>query len=378
MTTYTLVTGDFVPTGGMDRANLAVASYLVRQEQSVCCVSHRVAPELLSSPRLQFAHVPKLAGSYFLASPLLDGAGRYWSARHGAKGGRTLVNGGNCLAHGANWVHYLHAAYRPEFKASLPRKARHLLSRRYFLATERQALKRASVIIANSERTRQDILQHLDIPSSRVHTVYYGSDSDRFSVTSPETRRAARQALGWNVEGKTAIFIGALGDRRKGFDTLYSAWRELCSQADWDVELAVVGVGAELPLWQARAEKEGLSQRIRFLGFRRDVPTLLAASDVLASPTRYEAYGLGVHEALISGVPAMVTTTAGVAERYTLALQSLLVASPDDVGAWATRLRDWRKRMEFYRTETAVLAQQLNAHSWDDMAAQIKTLMDSH
>ena len=75
------------------------------------------------------------------------------------------------------------------------------------------------------------------------------------------------------------------------------------------------GTGAELPAWRQRAQAAGLGDRMRFLGFRSDVPEILAALDALVHPARYEAYGLSVHEALCRGVPAIVSASAGVAER---------------------------------------------------------------
>ena len=110
--------------------------------------------------------------------------------------------------------------------------------------------------------------------------------------------------------------MGALGDVRKGFDTLFEAWRRLVGDPGWDARLVVVGTGTSLPSWRARAVDEGLGGSIAFLGFRDDVPDVLAACDLLVSPTRYEAYGLNVQEALCTGLPAIVSAGAGIAERY--------------------------------------------------------------
>jgi hypothetical protein len=66
MKPYLLVTGDFVRTGGMDRANFALADYLARQGGEVHLVAHRVDPQLLSYSNVQFHRVPKIANSYFL------------------------------------------------------------------------------------------------------------------------------------------------------------------------------------------------------------------------------------------------------------------------------------------------------------------------
>src|SRR5262249_41050288 len=151
------------------------------------------------------------------------------------------------------------------------------------------------------------------LPAERVHTVYYGIDPDSFIPASDPERRAALTRIGLSADRPWLLFVGALGDRREGFDTLFQSWAMLCRDPNWDANLLVAGIGAELADWQRRVHVEGLAQRIRFLGFRSDVPELLRACDALVSPTRYEAYGLVVHEALCAGVPALVSAASGVA-----------------------------------------------------------------
>ena len=59
------------------------------------------------------------------------------------------------------------------------------------------------------------------------------------------------------------------------------------------------------------------------LGYCRDVVDLMAAADLLVHPARYEAYGLAVHEALCCGVPVIVSSAAGIAERMPANLADL-------------------------------------------------------
>ena len=96
MKSYLLVTGDFVKTGGMDRANFALADYLARQGNQVHLVAYRVATDLLNYPNVVFHRVPKFLNSYLLSSPLLDRAGRSLARTLGVKATRSFVNGGNC------------------------------------------------------------------------------------------------------------------------------------------------------------------------------------------------------------------------------------------------------------------------------------------
>jgi glycosyltransferase involved in cell wall biosynthesis len=94
------------------------------------------------------------------------------------------------------------------------------------------------------------------------------------------------------------------------------------------------------------------------------------------APARYEAYGLGVHEALCSGLPALASRSSGVAERYSPPLDDLLLDDPENARDLATLLRTWRERHKLYRQATTALAEVLRRHTWDDMAERIVQLMD--
>ncbi len=374
---YLLVTGDFVQTGGMDRANFALAEYLAARGEDLHLVAHRVAPELLVYPNVTFHRVPKLANSYLLGGFWLDWAGRRQAERLAKPGGRVLVNGGNCQWGDVNWVHYAHAAYQPVAQAGLLQQIKGRITHRLFVAGERAALQSAQVVIVNSERTKQDLMEHLKIPDQRLHRVYYGIDPQTFFPATQAEQRQLRQQLDWPYDRKIAVFIGALGDRRKGFDTLFAAWQQLCADSTWDVDLVTIGVGAELPLWQQRATEAGIGDRLQFLGFRSDVPNLLRAADCLVAPTRYEAYGLGVHEALCCGLPAIVSASAGVAERYPTDLRDLLLSNPDHTEELVSRLRGWRNALDTYRQRTETLGGELRRYTWTDMATKIVEIIQS-
>ncbi|WP_426733199.1 glycosyltransferase [Myxococcus faecalis] len=373
---YTLIAGDFVATGGMDRANLALALWLAKQGGPVRLVAHRIDEALRAYPNVRFVHVPKPANSYLLGEPLLDAVGRAWALRTRAEGGRVLANGGNCVVPGANWVHYVHGAYSSEPVGGVLRRLKGEVSHRLYEREERKALWRAHVVIANSERTRADLVAATGVPAARVRVVYYGSDPETFHPASVEARRAARVALEWPSHRRVALFVGGLGDRRKGFDTLFEAWSRLNAHGDWGVDLKVVGAGAQREAWEREAQVRGLHSCIQFLGFRKDVPVLLSAADLLVAPTRYEAYGLGVHEALCAGLPALVSRSAGVAERYPSTLRELLLTDPEDVAGLVRALEAWRRNEEVWRGPVTALSESLRSRTWDDMASELVDVME--
>ena len=372
MTSWTLVSGDFVTTGGMDRANHALASFLARDGHPVELVTHRATLDLTALPDVSVRIVSKPLGYNFLSRWLLERAGRRAGKVRRAAGGRIVVNGGNCAFPDANWVHYVHAAYCPDVPASRLRQLKAWVERPMNLRAERAAVRLARVVVCNSDRTRCDVIEKLGVAPDRAVTVYYGTDPQLFHPAAPQTRAALRERFGWPEARPVVLFIGAMGDRRKGFDTLFAAWQVLCSEASWDAVLVAVGSGAELPIWKARATAAGLADRFRFLGFRTDVPDLLRAADALVHPARYEAYGLGVHEALCCGLPAIVSAVAGVAERYTPDLADLILTDPESPAELAARLQHWRANMKLLAARVRPFSDELRARTWAVMAREIR------
>src|SRR2546422_2205156 len=210
---WLLVSGDFTPLGGMDRANHAFARHLAgRSSTEVHVVAHRISPDLMSSPRV-FAHrVPRPLGWHVAGGPLLAATGRRWAGRLRSRRVRVLVNGGNCAVGGTNWVHYLHAAYTPAAAGHAGRRMKSALAHHHHVAGERAALQEARIVICNSRRTKQDVVERIGIAEERVHVVYYGSDPIHFAPVGGMQRMAAKLALGFPVDRPLVGFIGALGD----------------------------------------------------------------------------------------------------------------------------------------------------------------------
>lgn len=365
---WLIVTGDFTPRGGMDAANAALATHLAGRG-GVGLVGHRVQADLAARSGVRVGLAARPLGMHVLGEPFLDRLGRREAAVTTAAGGRVVVNGGNCRWADVNWLHYVHAAYDGPPQPGLVRGFKSRWHRTRSLRREREIVPASRVVVCNSRRTARDAVELLGTPPDRVRVVYYGCDPAAFGPISPAERRSARAALGWS-DGPRALFVGALGDDRKGFDTLYAAWKSLTASPGWDVRLGVVGHGAALKGWRARAAADGLGDRVQFLGFRPDVPRLLAAADVLVHPARYEAYGLGVQEALCRGLPALVGASAGVAEHYPPDLADLLVHDPNDAGELADRLRHWRGTLDWWPGRVAPLAEVLRERTWDAMAAE--------
>jgi glycosyltransferase involved in cell wall biosynthesis len=359
----------------MDRANYALADYVSRQGADVELVGHRADAELTARPNVTLQRAPKPLDSYVLGDPFLVGWGRRAVKAAARRGAVSVVNGGNCPVRAVNWVHYVHAAYVPEPGRSA-QSVRRSLYGAYARRQERSAVARAELVIANSQATRRLVVERLGADERKVVVVYLGIDAHLFAPEDEE--RAARARSELTVAGRPVVaFIGALGDRRKGLDTVFEAWRLLCRSPDWDVDLVVAGAGADLAAWRERAARAGLGERFRLLGFRRDVPWVLAGADALVAPTRYEPFGLGVAEAIAKGLPAIVSASAGVAELYPPELRQLLLDDPESPSELARRLTSWRAERDDLRRAVRPFSERLRERNWDAVARDIVELLQA-
>ncbi len=371
---WLLVAGGFHQAGGMDRLNAALVHELIGRGVPVHLVAHRIEPNLAADQLVTPHLVSKTAGSFFFGQRLLDRRGRAVASEVTStnRAARVVVNGVNCDWPDINWVHFVNQAW-PARADGGPTwlRAKSELEAKLNCRREQMILPRARLVIANSNSTRREVIERFGLPSERVVTVYPGID-DHYAPPAAAIRAAARASFGIVDDRLLIVFVGALGhDPRKGFATLWKAWRWLAQRKDWSAELFVAGGGRAVSHWRQTINAAGLGDRIRMLGFTDDVAILLAAADLLVSPVLYEPYGLNVQEAICSGVPAIVSACAGVAERYPVELKNMLLANPTDDEALASRLLEWSSGVEVIKERFRPLGRILRAHTEQAMARAI-------
>jgi hypothetical protein len=372
---WVIVAGGFHDNGAMDRANASLATHLLDRGARVHLVGHDIDDRFIHHSSASCHQVPRPRAAAPIAESLLSRRGFIVANEVTAvcKHARVVVNGGNCPWPDINWVHAVHAAWTiVDDGAPAWIRVKHRAFKALARRQERAALRVARTVIANSHATRRALLDTGLVESpSRIETVYLGSDPSWGSADADE-RAAARALFQLRPDRPVLAYVGTLGfDLNKGFDVLWGAWERLARSTGWTATLLVAGSGARLPFWQRAAERAGLTSHVKFLGQTSRVRELLAATDLLVSPVRYEAYGLNVHEALCRGAAVMVTRSAGVVERFDGALESSLLP-PRVTSEWlASRLLDWSADVDGWRTRAQPTAARLRARGWDDMAREL-------
>lgn len=122
----------------------------------------------------------------------------------------------------------------------------------------------------------------------------------------------------------------------KGHAVLLDALAMLRDRDGW--HLAIAGRGEEEAGLRARAAAAGIESRVHILGFRDDIPDILAAGDIFAMPSLSEGLPLALVEAMSFGLPVVVTRVGGIPEVVTDGVEALLVP-PSDPSALASALR---------------------------------------
>ncbi|MBC7529006.1 MAG: glycosyltransferase family 4 protein [Chthonomonadaceae bacterium] len=139
------------------------------------------------------------------------------------------------------------------------------------------------------------------------------------------TREDVRKELGI-AEVRLLGMVVARMDALKGHETLLKAL-SLLSDSLPDFTFCFAGDGDKRGEWEALARSLGIAEdRVRFLGFRNDVPDLLAASDFFVLPSYSEGLPLSVLEAMSHGLPLISTNVGGVPEIIQNEKDGLLVA----------------------------------------------------
>ncbi len=199
--------------------------------------------------------------------------------------------------------------------------------RRTILLTLERLLRRwTDTVIAVSEDERRAFLEgKVGCPPTRVRVVYNGISLAPFQHLPH--RESVRQELGLPQGAPLVITVCRLYKPRD-FPTLLEAFRSLLRRLE--AYLLIVGDGPYRQGIEAFVSAHHLEDRAFLLGFRRDVPRLLKASDLfILSTTLWEGLPLTILEAMAAGLPVIASRVGGTPEAVEEGKTGLLVPPQD-------------------------------------------------
>jgi glycosyltransferase involved in cell wall biosynthesis len=165
------------------------------------------------------------------------------------------------------------------------------------------------------------------VPAQRLQVVPNAVDTDRFRRL-PQARAALRRELGLGDEF-VWLAVGRF-EEAKDYPTMIAAFAQLAAARPTS-QLLLVGKGSLQENVEALLRANGLEQRVRFLGVRRDVPELMSAADGYVLSSAWEGMPVVLLEAAAVELPVVATQVGGVSEVVEDGTTGLLVPPGDPI-----------------------------------------------
>jgi glycosyltransferase involved in cell wall biosynthesis len=253
--------------------------------------------------------------------------------------------------HDLNFIHF------PEFLT--PK------STRYYEQIYR-AVERADHVIVDSNWTKNDVIQELNVAAERITTIHLAADSVYRPITDRQEIRHTMVRYG--LPSDFIIFVGTL-EPRKNIPSLLKALYHLHSKG-YDIHLAIVGRKGWLyeDVFETLTELK-LTDFVHFLENvpNQDLARLYNAAQCLVLPSYFEGFGLPPLEAMACGTPVVVSDRASLPEVVGDAGLLIDPTSPQDQSRAIAQILDSETLRKALRQKGLIRA---NKFSWTKAAHQ--------
>ncbi len=273
---------------------------------------------LLSDPRVKIAHVPALrrpiaplfepaafASIYRLLCEFKPAIVHTHMAKAGTHGrlAAALYNRTVGRSHPARIIHTYHGHVLEGYFN--PRTAQ------VFVSAERAMARVSDAIVAIAPRIRDELVDQYRIGrADQYHVVPLGFDLREFAAIDDQARARARAAFAIPERSPVVTTVGRLTAIKQ--HELFLDAAALVAKHHPDAVFLIAGDGELRAALERRAADRGIASHVRFLGWRRDLATIYAATDVFLLTSRNEGTPVALIESLASGVPGVSTNVGGV------------------------------------------------------------------
>lgn len=178
-----------------------------------------------------------------------------------------------------------------------------------------------SRMVVVSKSLKQFVVQKIGVSPKKVSVIYNGLDAAPF--IDPSASEALKMTM--NINAKAPI-IGTVGNlyEVKGHIYFLRAAARVLKRYPFSLFL-IIGRGPLLNKLQEEVSRLGITDSVKFLGFREDIFDLLSIFDVFVLPSLEEGFSIALVEAMLMGKPVVATRCGGPEEIMIDGLHGYLV-----------------------------------------------------
>lgn len=214
----------------------------------------------------------------------------------------------------------------------------HPLKNVAFLGLEKLAGRWTDDLVLINQEDMEQARRYGIVPPSRTHFVPgIGMDIEGYVARAggSNNQAAIRDQIGLRPDDRLALMIAEFTRGKRHVDAIDA----LAACEVEGLHLALAGTGPLVEDIKRHAEQVGVRDRVHFLGFRKDIPALLSASDACLLPSEREGLPRSVMEAMAVGVPVVGTDIRGMQDLLRDGAGILVpVGAPDEIARAFERL----------------------------------------
>lgn len=206
-----------------------------------------------------------------------------------------------------------------------------------------QQSKTVSLMISDVQQALFE--QHYATEKQRLISLSPGIDPNRKRPENAAViREQLRKELNVGDEQWLLLMVGT-GFKTKGVDRAIATLAQLPEAIKGKTKLMIIGEGNTSVLTK-QAKKLAVAEQVSFLGGRSDVPKFLLAADLLIHPARKENTGTVILEALVAGLPVLVSSVCGYSKHVVKSKAGNVLSDAGDAALSAIELAGMLKKQD--------------------------------
>jgi glycosyltransferase involved in cell wall biosynthesis len=249
--------------------------------------------------------------------------------------------------------------------------------RRYLEWSTHYHVAKAAHLVADSQATKQDLIQYYGADESRITAVHLGVGPEFGPVTDPAELNRVRAKYG--LGPRFLLCVGTL-QPRKNLVRLIEAFAEVCRMDETSsldgTQLVLVGKRGWLSDGILRRGQElGLGDRVVFPGYvpEVDLPALYGAASLFVMPSLYEGFCIPVLEAMACGTAVACSATSSLPE---VVGGAAILFDPLDVAEMASAIARVLTDEGLRRALAVRGEERASAFTWSRTAQQVLGILE--